>query len=146
MLDALKGEGCKLLYVPPANRAPFRITFETPAGERMGIVAYAFTANSKRTRNRPEDEHRFQMKYGSGSENGGGRLHELWQDPYGLYTTLLVGIDIERGMFVGADPVLHNPTKLFISVEFKRAHATAIKADGWHTWERERRPQDEDKD
>lgn len=142
MLDALRSEGCKILHEPPANVAPFRITFETPAGERMGILAYAFTANSKRTRNRPEDEHRFQMKYGSGRVNGGGRLHDLWQDPYGLYTTLLVGIDVERGIFVGADPVLHNPTKLFISVEFKRSYVVRLQSDGWYAWERPRRYQD----
>jgi len=57
----------------------------------MGIVAYAFLANSKPTKNRPPDEHRFQLKYGSKDD----RLHELWQDPFGLYTTLLVGINPE---------------------------------------------------
>src|SRR4051812_18145092 len=113
MLDALRSEGCKIIHEPTVSMAPFRITFETTAGERLGIIAYAFTANSTRTRNRPEDEHRFQMQYGSERDNGGGRLHELWQDPYGLYTTLLIGIDVERGIFVGADPMLHNPTKLF---------------------------------
>jgi hypothetical protein len=146
MLDALRGNGCTIIHEPAANLAPFKITFETPSGERMGIIAYAFTANSTRTRNRPEDEHRFQMKYGSERENGRRRLHDLWHDPYGLYTTLLVGIDVERDVFVGADPMLHNPTKLFISVEFKRAHVTAIQTDGWYTWERVRRPQDDDRE
>jgi len=42
--------------------------------------------------------------------------------------------------------MLHNPTKLFISMEFKRAHAAAIQADGWYAWERVRRPQDDDRD
>ncbi len=67
-------------------------------------MAYAFFANSQPTRNRPPDEHRFQVKYSSKTKG----LHRLWQDPYMLYTTLLVGIDPERGIFVGADPVLHS--------------------------------------
>jgi len=105
----------------------------------MGIVAYAFLANSKPTKNRPPDEHRFQLKYGSKDD----RLHELWQDPFGLYTTLLVGINPERGFFVGADPVLHNPTRFFISLEFKEEHVAVIERDGWHSWERDRRAGDD---
>jgi hypothetical protein len=106
ILYALESAGCQIIHRPSANNAPFRITFQTPAGERMGIVVYAFLANSKVTKNRPTDEHRFQVKYGAKD----GRLHPLWQDPFGLYTTLFVGIDPELGFFVGADPVLHNPT------------------------------------
>src|SRR5688572_26434870 len=116
MLNALRGAGCRILYSSPPNEAPFRITFETELGERHGIIAYAFLANSRLTKNRPRDEHRFQLKYGSKRD---ASFHALWQDPYGLYTTLLVGINTERGFFVGADPVLHSPTRLFISVEFK---------------------------
>jgi len=135
MLAALRGQGCQILYSSPPTEAPFRITFETPEGERMGIVAYAFLANVKETKNRPADEHRFQLKYGSKD----GLLHELWQDPYGLYTTLLVGINTEHGFFVGYDPVLHSPTLFFISLEFKQHHADQILEQGWHVWERERK-------
>ncbi|HEV7670861.1 MAG TPA: hypothetical protein VGS22_20255 [Thermoanaerobaculia bacterium] len=134
MLEALRDEGCRILHSSPASEAPFRITFETAQGERMGIVAYAFLANSRLTKNRPDDEHRFQLKYGSKD----GLLHDLWQDPFGLYTTLLVGINPELGFFVGADPVLHSPTRLFISIEFKQRHVEEILANGWHAWERER--------
>jgi hypothetical protein len=100
----------------------------------MGIMAYAFLANSCATRNRPSDEHRFQLKYGKKD----GVDHLLWQDPFFLYTTLLLGIDPERGIFVGYDPVLHSPTKFFISMEFKRRHADEILSAGWHSWERDR--------
>lgn len=68
---------------------------------------------------------------------------DLWQDPFGLYTTLLVGINPEQGFFVGADPVLHSPTKLFISLEFKERNVEQILRDGWHVWERDRRSEDE---
>lgn len=139
ILDALTTSGCRVIHASPANEAPFRVAFMLPNGERMGIVAYAFLANSRVTRNRPGDEHRFQVKYGTKD----GKRHELWQDPFGLYTTLFLGINPERGLFVGADPVLHSPTRLFISIEFKEEHALTIERRGWHSWERDRRAHDD---
>lgn len=135
ILQALRDAGCRILHSPPPTEAPFRITFETPDGERLGIIAYAFLANSQPTPNRPADEHRFQIKYGSDFDS----LHEIWQDPYGLYATLLVGINPKLGFFVGADPVLHNPTRFSVSIEFKQHHADEILRTGWHVWERERK-------
>lgn len=144
MVRALESQGCRIIYRPDPETAPFRITFETPQGERLGAVAYAFLANNKEIKNRPNDEHRFQIKYG-GDLTG---LHSIWQDPYGLYVTLLVGINPEAGFFVAADPVLHNPTRFSVSVEFKEAYAEQILAKKWFAWERERRggaPQSERK-
>lgn len=140
MQGALVRCGCRIIQSSPPNEAPFRISFMLPNGERMGIVAYAFLANSKETKNRPDDEHRFQVKYGS----KGDEVHALWQDPFGLYTTLFLGINPERGLFVAGDPVLRSPTKFFISVEFKEAHARKIERFGWHAWERDHRAGDED--
>lgn len=136
IVEALRDAGCRMLYVPPADVAPFRFTFETPAGERMGIIAYAFLANQKTTKNRPSDEHRFQVKYGS---KGDGGVQPVFHDPYGLYTTLFLGINPAAGFFVGADPWLHNPTKFFISIEFKDTHINDVLHRGWAAWERERR-------
>lgn len=134
MLEALTSAGCRILKRSDPGFAPFQVSFETPQGERMGIIAYAFLANAKETKNRPADEHRFQVKYGKKD----GEFHSLWQDPYGLYTTLFVGINPVSGFFVGVDPVLHSPTRMFISVEFKEEQARRIIADGWHCWEREK--------
>jgi hypothetical protein len=136
MIDALEKQGCRIIFAPPPNVAPFRITFETPQGERMGIVAYSFLANNKKIKNRPQDEHRFQIKYG-GDLAG---LHEIWQDPYGFYVTLLVGINPEVGFFVAADPVLRDPTRFSVSVEFKEKQVQEILEKKWTAWERERRP------
>src|SRR5437867_1849677 len=82
--QSLRRSGCRILYSSTPDTAPFRVTFETSGGERIGIVAYAFLANNRVTRNRPPDEHRFQVKYGSKRPE----LQRLWQDPYGLYVTL----------------------------------------------------------
>jgi hypothetical protein len=105
----------------------------------MGIVAYAFLATRTPTRNRPDDERSFQIKYGSKQVHPDDNGHALWQDPLGLLTTLLIGIDPQEGFFVAADPEAHNPTKFFIRLEFKDEHAEAILRGGWHAWERQRR-------
>ncbi|MCL4771985.1 MAG: hypothetical protein KJZ76_16840 [Burkholderiaceae bacterium] len=139
MLDALKSAGCRILFASPADTAPFVFTFETAAGERMGVVAYAFLATRTLTKNRPLNERSFQLKYGSKASYAENNSHVLWQDPLGLFTTLLVGIDPEEGFFVAADPEAHNPTKLFIRLEFKDEHVDLIKLNGWHSWERTRR-------
>jgi hypothetical protein len=55
MLEGLRSAGCQILCASSPSEAPFRIVFETRMGERMGIVAYAFLANSKLTKNRPAD-------------------------------------------------------------------------------------------
>ncbi|WP_139215696.1 hypothetical protein [Methylobacterium sp. UNC300MFChir4.1] len=141
MVEGLRDAGCRIIFASPPDRAPFVITFETPAGERMGVVAYAFLATRTPTKNRPPDERSFQIKYGPKlrDEDGSPVLHRLWQDPLGLYTTLLIGIDPVRGYFVSLDPEMHNPTKFYIRIEFKDHHAEAILEGGWHAWEREHR-------
>lgn len=131
----LEESGCRVLSHSDPSHAPFFIAFETDLGERHGVLAYAFLANSRPTRNRPPDEHRFQIKYGSDPTV---RL-PLEQDPAGLVTTVFVGIDPEEGVMVGADPVVHDNTKTFISLEFKRAHVDQVLAVGWHAWERDSR-------
>ena len=135
LLEGLQGAGCRIIRATEPDAAPFRISFETPSAERIGIVCYAFLANRRLTKNRPADEHRFQVKYGA--KDGG--LLRPWQDPFGLYTTLFMGINPDGGFFVGADPAMHSPSKLFISVEFKHADVETVLADGWHAWEREKK-------
>jgi len=136
MTVALAKAGCKVISASSPDRAPFVIVFDTPTGERMGIVAYAFLATRTVTPNRPEDERSFQIKYGSKGDYYNNNSHELWQDRFGMFTTLLIGIDPERGYCVAADPVVHSPTKFFIRMEFKDEHAESILRHGWFAWER----------
>lgn len=135
LLDGLRERGCRILFASPADHEPFQISFETASGERIGVLCYAFFANSRETKNRPEDEHRFQVKLGSDPR----RLLRMHDDPSGLWTTLFVGIDPDRGFLVAADPLLHNPSPMFKSIEFKRHHAEATIRKGWLQWERDRR-------
>jgi len=77
MCEALESQGCRIIHASEPNRAPFVITFETLTGERMGVVAYAFLATRTVTKNRPEDERSFQVKYGSKLKNNS---HVIFQD------------------------------------------------------------------
>ena len=128
--------GCRVVHSSEPTRAPFYVVFETPGGERRGLLAYAFFANYRPTKNRPEDEHRFQIKYGS---NLRGVL-DVAVDRHKLVTTILLGIDPARRLFVAADPLMNSPSPMSRSIEFKRSHTEAILSEGWVTWERDRRP------
>lgn len=139
IVEALESSGCRIVRKSEPDTAPFWITFDTPEDERLGIVVYAFFANSKLTKNRPADEHRFQVKYGTDDK----KEHTLWRDEHLLYTTLFCGIDPERKIFVGADPVLHQKTRFFISIEYKQADVDQILKTGWHAWERDHRAGDD---
>lgn len=142
MREALEAQGCRIIYASEPDQAPFVFTFETLTGERMGVVAYAFTVGPRReTTNRPADERSFQIKYGSKLDNNS---HKIFQDPTGLFTTVFLGISPEEGFFVAVDPEAHNPTKFFIRIEFKDRNATDIKRNGWVAWERSRLNRDDE--
>lgn len=134
LVEALELRGCSILHVSEANRAPFYLVLETPGGERHGVLAYAFFANSKPTKNRPLDEHRFQIKYG-GELKG---VLNVSIDPTRLVTTLFLGIDVEREVFIAADPLMNSPSPMSRSIEFKLENVEAIQRSGWAAWERER--------
>lgn len=137
IVKALERRECRILHASSPDRAPFYIVMETPSGERHGVLIYAFLANSRPTINRPQDEHRFQIKYGSDLKSG---VLEVAVDPFQLITTLFIGVDLERDLFVSIDPLLNTPAPMSRSVEFKASHVEQILDDGWAAWERERRP------
>lgn len=132
--EGLEDRGCKILHASGPDRAPFYLVIETPGGERLGVLAYAFLANSKLTNKRPTDEHRFQVKYG-GQLKG---VLDLAVDPHQLITTIFLGIDPVRGVFVAADPLMNNPSPMSRSIEYKTDHVELIQKLGWAAWERER--------
>lgn len=133
--EAVEKRGCTIQHASSTNRAPFHIVFDLPGGERLSVLAYVFLANSKETKNRPADEHRFQIKYG-GDLSG---VLDVAVDSLGVTTTILVGIDLQRKLFVAADPLMNNPSPMSRSVEFKADNVERILADSWSAWERDRR-------
>jgi hypothetical protein len=131
---ALVASGADLIARADPTTAPFEITIRTAEGELIDLVCYAFTANKYGQQGRPADEHRFQIKYGSKFD----RYHHLYFDPKGRRVTLMFGVHLEMGLFVGVDPRMHSPAWFSSSVEFKTAALHQALEIGWHGWERER--------
>lgn len=104
--QALSNSGYEILSPPNPGLAPFELTARTPAGKEIELVCYAFLANKYRQQNRPKDEHRFQIKYGSDFKS----YHEIFVDPKRNKRTLMFGAHLDEGVFVAVDPAMHNPT------------------------------------
>src|SRR3954470_9363572 len=115
LVGGIAESGGTLLRGPEQGWAPLEFVLETRQRERLDLVAYAFTANKYRQSGRPDDENRFQIKYGSNFD----RYHALYIDLLQRRTTLMFGVHLERDLFIAVDPRMHNPTWFSSSVEFK---------------------------
>src|ERR1700688_3330578 len=138
--EGLRAGGAEILNQPFPGSAPFEYVILSPNGERLRLIAYIFRAtkyHSGERRERPEDEHRFQIKYGSDFTD----YHDLELPAPGdkSTVTLFVGVHLEEGVIVGCDPTLHNPAWFSKSVEFKQEQIDLARKYGWFGWERERR-------
>ena len=138
LLAAVEAAGARVLYASPSTRAPVFLGVEVGGEERIGLLCYPFRATRNVIRNRPSDEHRLQVRYGSELSWEGD--HPLGFDIAGVDTTLVVGVHGEAGIIVGLDPLLYDPLPMGISIEFKDAQVDATIATGWHAWERVNRP------
>jgi hypothetical protein len=137
--DALRAGGARILAAPDPDEAPFVFDLELPAGDRVTATVYLFRAtkyHSGSGHERPADEHRFQIKYGSDFAHYHYLTIPKHDDRNSL--TLFLGAHLEENIFVGCDPRMHNPTWFSKSVEFKDQHIEQAKRLGWYGWERER--------
>jgi hypothetical protein len=50
----------------------------------------------------------------------------------------MLRFDVDRGVFVAADPLMNTPAPMSRSIEFKADHVKRILSSGWAAWERER--------
>jgi hypothetical protein len=139
LTGAFTSSGGRVLHSSSPTRAPVYIGLEIPeADERLGVLCYPFRVTRNEIRNRPADEHRLQIRYGS--ESTWGDEHPLGFDIAGIDTTLVLGVHPEEGIFVGLDPLLYDPLPMGISLEFKDSHVSAIHRNRWFVWERVNRP------
>lgn len=134
IVEALERCGARVLSPPDPRSAPFEIEIEVPTGERLLLICYAFLANKYLQENRPPDEHRFQVKYGSEFEE----YHELYIADGRDAVTLMFGVHLKEGVFIAVDPAMHALTRFSRSVEFKTGHVENTKQLGWYGWERDR--------
>ena len=82
LLDAVESSGGRLLYASDANRAPVYLGIQAGSDERVGVLVYPFRITRNTIRNRPADEVRGQLRYGS--EGSWERPHPVAKDVAGV--------------------------------------------------------------
>lgn len=138
LADAVQRAGGRVVWSSGPDVAPVYLTVEDPAGAVVGLMAYVFLANRKPTRNRPDDEHRLQVRYGDvNSPAWRAQRHPVGFDPAGADVTLVVGVHPDADLIVALDPAIYDPLPLGISVFFKDAEIDETRRTGWHVWERD---------
>ena len=134
---AVTSSGGRLLFSSGPDIAPMFLGVEMPDGERTGFNAYVFHANQLKTRNRPADEHRAQIRYGDvNSRAWREAAHPLGFDPAGVDLTLVLVAHVEAGLIIALDPLAYDPLPLGNSIYFKDADIKAAARNGWRVWER----------
>lgn len=134
LLDAVESSGGRLLYASVANRAPVYLGIQANSDERIGVLVYPFRITRNAIRNRPADEVRGQLRYGS--EDSWERPHPVARDVAGVDVSLVVGIDLENEVFVGLDAQLWDPLPMGISFYAKAAEIARSREQSWHVWEK----------
>jgi hypothetical protein len=127
-----------VLYASSPMRVPVYVGLEDQRRERLGLMIYPFRMKRHGTRNRPSDEIRGQLRYGS-EETWPAEHHFVARDIAGIDTTLLLGVDLDEELIVGLDPALYNPLPLGISVYAKDRNAAEVREHRWTVWERANR-------
>lgn len=134
LLDAVESSGGRLLFASEPNRAPVYLGIQAGSDERIGVLVYPFRITRNTIRNRPADEVRGQLRYGS--EDSWERPHPLSRDVAGVDVSLVVGIDLEDEVFVGLDAQLWDPLPMGISFYAKAAEMALARDKSWHVWEK----------
>lgn len=134
LVHAITASGGRVLYVSDPNRAPVYLGVQLDSDERIGMLVYPFRITRNTIRNRPDDEIRGQLRYGS--EDGWRREHPIGRDIAGVDVTMILGIDLTEGVILGLDANLWDPLPMGISFYAKQAEIEQAKATGWHVWEK----------
>lgn len=131
---AIEQSGGRVLYASDPGRAPVYLGVQVDSDERIGMLIYPFRITRNAIRNRPSDEVRGQLRYGS--EETWKREHPIGRDVAGVDVTLIVGVDLFDGVLLGLDANLWDPLPMGISFYAKDSEIEAAKKTGWHVWEK----------
>jgi len=134
LLEAVEEAGGRVLLASDANRAPIFIGVQLDTDERIGMLVYPFRVTRNTIKNRPIDEVRGQLRYGS--ESSWQREHPTGRDLAGVDVTMILGIDIADHVFLGLDANLWDPLPMGISFYAKEAEIQQARRTGWHVWEK----------
>lgn len=134
LVQAVDASGGRILYASDPGRAPVYLGVQLDSDERIGMLIYPFRITSNTIRNRPGDEVRGQLRYGS--EDSWEREHPVGRDVAGVDVTMILGIDLADGVLLGLDANLWDPLPMGISFYAKDAEIEQAQRTGWHVWEK----------
>jgi hypothetical protein len=134
LIHSVEASGGRVLYASDPDRAPVYLGVQLDTDERIGMFIYPFRITHTTIRNRPDDEVRGQLRYGS--ENSWKREHPISRDVAGVDVTMILGIDLTAGVILGLDTNLWDPLPMGISFYAKKAEIEQAQNTGWHVWEK----------
>jgi hypothetical protein len=134
LLRSVDASGGRVVYASAAGRAPVYLGVQLDSDERLGLLVYPFRVTRNKIRNRPADEVRGQLRYGS--EDSWKREHPLGRDIAGVDVTMILGVDLDDEIFLGLDAKLWDPLPMGISFYAKEPEIQEAKRTGWHVWEK----------
>jgi hypothetical protein len=134
LLRAVEASGGRVIYASGADRAPVFLGVQLDSDERLGLLVYPFRVTRNTIRNRPADEVRGQLRYGS--EDSWKREHPVGRDIAGVDVTMIVGIDLVDEILLGFDANLWDPLPMGISFYAKDTEIEQARRIGWHVWEK----------
>lgn len=134
LMSSVEASGGRVLYASDPNHAPVYLGVQIDSDERIGLLVYPFRITRNEIRNRPADEVRGQLRYGS--EKSWLRDHPVGKDAAGVDVTMIVGIDIDDEVLIGLDASLWDPLPMGISFYAKLAEIEQAQETGWHVWEK----------
>lgn len=129
LCDTLVRSGCELLNVEGARNGRFRLAFEDSLLQRSGLVGRLFRLEPH---GKDADGARMNLRPAASADDA-----PHGRDPFGLFTSVLLGVDPARGLFVAFDPARHFPEDGPLRVSISATPLRRVLARGWHAWERE---------
>lgn len=134
LVHAVEASGGRVLYISDHARAPVYLGVQLDSDQRIGMLIYPFRITRNVIKNRPENEVRGQLRYGS--EESWKREHPVGRDIAGVDVTMIIGVDTSDGVLLGLDANLWDPLPMGISFYAKVAELEQAKDTGWHVWEK----------
>lgn len=122
---------------PDQKVAPVFLGAEDGDGHRYGLLLYPFTTTRRLIKNRPEAEHRFQIRFGDPSRVR-QEANPLGHDPAGVDVTLVLAVDPEHDLIVGLDPLVYAELPMGISGYYRDDQAGSVAGAGWSAWAKEK--------
>ncbi|NUL44594.1 hypothetical protein F7P69_05205 [Cellulosimicrobium funkei] len=138
LIEAVKASGGSILYASDPHHAPIYLGVQLDSDERIGMLIYPFRITRNTIRNRPRNEVRGQLRYGSAPS--WEREHPVGRDVAGVDVSIILGIDTADGVILGLDSNLWDPLPMGISFYVKESEIEQAKSSGWHVWEKVNRP------